>query len=345
MNDDKTNYWGFRTNWRNPEAHTFIWKELQEGRLRQGWGWLDGQKLPECPDKQGAQRNLPIYYNVKKGDYLLIPHIPSYSEVSIVRAKEDFDGGGYEFQIDPELKDYGHIFHVEYVKRFARMNKNVHAEIRTSLRNPARFWSMKRYGEHIHKLLQTNEDLSSPAHHEDLAQDNLVDAMRYALNEDNLRKHLNELFEHSFQSAEWEFALRKAFELVLPQCQVERVGGKEEKKHGCDLAIFLPTIQTELRYVVGIQIKDFKNRVKDEDVDGIIKQINKANDFWKEEDGYILIDKYLIIIDSSAENNPKLETEAKGNGIHVLYKDDVLDLLSRAAKIQMANNLLNNITL
>lgn len=341
MNDKKTNYWGFRINWRNEDAFNFLKEEINEGRLRQGWGSCKEQKLPHPTLKKGEQGNIPIYKKVKKGDYLLIPHVPSYPFVTIVRATQNFNDDGYNFQIDPTLQDYGHIFPIEKVKKFARGNKNVHADIRTSLRNPARFWSMKQYEKKIQELLSKDEeDLCSSAQQEELAIENLRDAMSYALDEDKLRKHLNELFEHSLQSIEWEFALRKALELIFPHCRVDRIGGKTEKQHGCDLAIFIPTLKNERQYVIGIQVKDFKNRVKDEDVDGIIKQISKANEFWKEEDGYILVDKYLIIIDSSAENNPKLETEAKKNGIRVLYKDDVLDLLTRAAKIQMAKNLL-----
>ena len=240
----KPNFWGFRINWRKEEALNFLKLEINEGRLRQGWGWCEEQKLPNPTLNKGEQGNLPIYRNVKKGDYLFIPHVPSYPYVTIVRARQDFNGEGYEFRVDPVLKDYGHIFHVEKVMQFARGNSNVHADIRTSLRNPLRFWSMNQYRQKIQELLSKDEKLlQSPSQHEELVLDNLREAMRCSLNEDKLRKYLNELFEHSFQSAEWEFAMRKALELIFPRCRVNRVGGKQEKRHGCDLAIFMPTIQ------------------------------------------------------------------------------------------------------
>lgn len=332
------NYWGFRTNWRDPKAHQFLYEELKKGNLRQGWGGNETQNLRSNPTDRGARANLPIYNRVKKGDYLLIPHMPSYPYVTIVQASQDFSEG-YQFQIDPERKDYGHIFPIEKtIKVFARGNVNVHADIRNSLRNPMRFWCMSRYGEYIQKLINTKDNaLSSTSRYEDLALDNMKEAIRNTLNEDALRNNLRELFEQSFQSSEWEFAIRKALELILPHCYVKRVGGKLEKDHGCDLAVFMPSIERDLTYVIGIQIKDYKDVVNPH----VIEQINKADDYWTEdnENGCALIDKYLIIIDSTEDKNVELEVKAQDSQVRILYRDDVLELLSRAAKIQMANNL------
>jgi hypothetical protein len=63
------NYWGYRIDVKNQD---FFFKELQQGRLRQGWGYAENQKLPETEDS-GARKNLSMYHNVKKGDILLIP--------------------------------------------------------------------------------------------------------------------------------------------------------------------------------------------------------------------------------------------------------------------------------
>ena len=40
---------------------------------------------------EGAGRNRPIFNKVKKGDILLIPQIPSWGEVALVEATEDFN--------------------------------------------------------------------------------------------------------------------------------------------------------------------------------------------------------------------------------------------------------------
>lgn len=331
------NYWGFRTNWRDPEAHQFFLKELQQGRLRQGWGYDESHNLRKNPTDKGARANLPILRNVKKGDYLLIPHVPSYPYVTIVQASQDFSEG-YKFQIDPDKKDYGHIFPIEKtVKKFTRGNVHVHADIRNSLRNPMRFWCMSRYGEKIKDIIGLpEEELVKPSYYDELALDNLKEAINLTLDEDILQNNIRDLFEKNFQSAEWEFALRAALNLVFPNYIVERVGGKEEKKHGCDLAIFIPGIEKNRGYVIGIQVKDYQNQVSNE----VIDQIEKADVYnWDQDDTeYKLIDKYLIIIDAEPKKNQKLISDAKSNGIRVLFRDDVLELLSLAAKIHLANN-------
>lgn len=56
-------------------------QELEQGRLRQGWGYNEGQDLRKKTDDwrlsydEGATGNLAML-DVKKGDLLLIPHLP-----------------------------------------------------------------------------------------------------------------------------------------------------------------------------------------------------------------------------------------------------------------------------
>lgn len=330
------NYWGFRINSKDGEALKYLVSEIHEGRLRQGWGWDIKQDLRNLQLDEGARANIPIFNNVKQGDYLLIPHCPSYAFVSIVRAAQDFSTG-YSFKIDK--KDYGHIFPIEkdFHLEFARNSKVVDADLRSTLRTPMRFWNMNNYGDSILKIIDSSlDDRKTPSQNEQRTIEMLEEAIVFSLNENMLRQKLGELFEKCFQASEWEFALRKSLELLLPHCYVKRVGGKQEAKHGCDLAVFIPSIEKDRQYVIGIQIKDYKGIVGSD----VINQI-KREGYWTEDSGYTLIDKYLIIIDSSRDVNTKLEEEAQKNNVRVLYKNDVYELLSRAAKIQMANNLLN----
>ncbi len=59
----------------------YFQKELEQGRLRQGWGYDEGQDLRkktdnwELPLDEGSSGNFPML-NVNKGDLLLIPHLP-----------------------------------------------------------------------------------------------------------------------------------------------------------------------------------------------------------------------------------------------------------------------------
>lgn len=328
------NYWGYRTNWRNSKAHEFFYDELREGHLRQGWGWDPQQDLRHPTLDKGEKRNLPIFNNVKKGDYLLIPHMPSYYLVTIVRATEDFNMG-YTFKLENGQKDYGHCFPVEFCCVFNRGNKKiVHADIRSSLRNPMRFWCMSPYKEYIQNILRSDKDLLlNSSQHEVKALDDLKDAIRLSFDEVLLQNNIKKLFEHSFQSSEWEYAIRCALDLLFPNYSVVRVGGKAEKEHGCDLAVFIPGIELDRGYVIGIQIKDYKNSIDPQ----IINQICKADYYDWKRDGtnYKLIDKYLIIIDAESKNNEALNRASCEKLIHVLYRDDVIELLARAAKTQL----------
>ena len=61
-------YWGYRIDVKNQD---FFFKELEQGRLRQGWGYAENQKLPDTKDS-GARKNLSMYHNVKKGDSFIL---------------------------------------------------------------------------------------------------------------------------------------------------------------------------------------------------------------------------------------------------------------------------------
>lgn len=79
-------YWGYRIDVNNI---AFLQKELQEGRLRQGWGHGPAHDLREQithPDVSGHMR---MFREVKKGHIFLVPRLPDWDSVSIVEATED----------------------------------------------------------------------------------------------------------------------------------------------------------------------------------------------------------------------------------------------------------------
>lgn len=57
------NYWGYRIDTRYID---FFNLELQEGRLRQGWGFDPGQDLRSMTVNEGASRNISMIERVKK---------------------------------------------------------------------------------------------------------------------------------------------------------------------------------------------------------------------------------------------------------------------------------------
>jgi len=99
---------------------------------------------------RGTSRNKPML-KVKKDDIVLVPRLPDWGKVAIVRAKEDWETG-YRFEIS-DLGDYGDIFPAEFVKSFTRKNDNVSGNIRSTLRNPSIFWNILHLEDDVEILL------------------------------------------------------------------------------------------------------------------------------------------------------------------------------------------------
>ena len=148
-------YWGYRIDVKNQD---FFFKELEQGRLRQGWGYDKNQELPDTKDS-GAKKNLSMYEKVKKGDILLIPRLPDWGSVAIAEAVEDWNNEekGYRFEIDDEKKDFGHIFLANYIGCFNRHGKDVSGNIQSTLKARNRFWNISRLSEDVEKIMKNLE--------------------------------------------------------------------------------------------------------------------------------------------------------------------------------------------
>lgn len=96
---NKRNYWCYRIDTKNIE---FLMNELNLGRLRQGWGYDEGQNLRNLQLDEGAARNKAMFEGVKKGDILLIPQLPSWGQIAIVEATDDWSSG-YKFEIHEDF--------------------------------------------------------------------------------------------------------------------------------------------------------------------------------------------------------------------------------------------------
>ena len=121
-------YWAFRIDNRR---FKYIDEEARQGRLRQGWGWHDGQDLnlpwTEFVD-EGANRNRRML-EVKKGDVILVPRIPSWTQVAILTATEDWESGySYEEKGGNEWDDYRHVFPVKFEGQFGRDDSHVSSD-------------------------------------------------------------------------------------------------------------------------------------------------------------------------------------------------------------------------
>ncbi len=327
-------YWGYRIN---TDCAKYFWNELKEGRLRQGWGFDPGQDLRNMTVDEGASRNKRMRVVVKKGDILLIPRIPEWDKVTIVEATEDWIIG-YRFEIYEPYGDYGHIFPARFIKYFKRNSSAVSGEVRSSLHNPMRFWNMDYYGDSIDEIINTEQDkLDINQSYADRFGNSVVDVFGSAFNGGKFSDELFKKMCIQFKREEWEYALLAGLKLLYPApfFRVEHTGGRSEFLHGSDIVISFRSITQESEYVIAIQVKDYDGYVADD----VIAQINKAEEFFKEQNK-ILIDKIVIITRAEKDVNHKL-IENKGD-VKIIFANELKSLLSKMGRRYIAESYLNN---
>lgn len=315
-------YWGYRID---TNQIYFFRKELEAGILRQGWGWHNKQDLRNLKMDEGARRNLSIYKKVKKDDVLIIPRCPSWDEVSIAIATEDFDKG-YNYHIDEKLGDYGHCFPAKLLKTFVRKNEKVSGQLRATIKNISRFWNIDHCEEDIEKLI--NEDsinLMSKQSYEKSFGNAVHDSFEFAFNEKQFNEKIYETVAKKFSNEEWEFALVEGLKSILPEpIIVERTGGKSEALHGTDILIRLPGL-LGFQYLIAIQVKDYFGKVGKDP----IKQISKADNYWNNENCKV-VDKYVIITKANKDDNERIIENQ--NGVKIIFINEVKELLSIIGK-------------
>ena len=331
-------YWGYRIN---TDRANFFWEELENGRLRQGWGYDPGQDLRIKAVNEGAFRNLRML-NVKKGDILLIPRIHQWNEVSIVEATEDWNLG-YRYEIDQKHGDYGHIFPARFLKDFRRDSEAVSGDVRSSLRNPMRFWNMDRYGKSVEQILAAEQSiLTTSQKPEDRFINSIVDVFGSAFDGSMFSNDLFDKMCNQVSAAEWEFVLVAGLKLLYPEpyFHVQHTGGRSEVNHGTDITITFPSIAEETEYVIAIQVKDYEGYVARD----VIAQINKAEAYFKEQN-QILIDKIVIITKAPKDVNQMLVDNS--GDVKFIFANELKTLLSvmgrqYIAKYYLATNAENN---
>lgn len=318
------NYWGYRIDVKNQD---FFFKELEQGRLRQGWGYAENQKLPDTTDS-GARKNLSMYEKVKKGDILLIPRLPDWGSVAIAEAAEDWDDKekGYRFEIaklGDGNEDFGHIFPANYIGCFNRHGKDVSGNIQSTLKARNRFWNISRLSEDVEKIMKNLEGNKEST--------SVIENIKNIVSE-QVKSHFDlkeccdkivDEYNQKFTASQWEEVLKDILEKIYPEYKIEKKGGSKEEEHGTDVLINVPGISES--YNIAIQVKNYKGEISDENIKIIIDQVNKAEEYgW--EDGK-LIDKILVITPAKEEDNPKLIEKCKKENIKVIFSEELKKLI------------------
>ena len=291
------NYYAFRTD---SNHRQFMYAELQAGCLRQGWGFEAGQDLRNQTVDKGAAANIKML-NVRKGDIILIPGLPSSTEVVIAEATADWnapaDTGGYRFEIHELLKDYGHIFPVKVLKVFERHHQDVPSSIRRTFRARRRFWSLNGYAREIDDIIASSNALSDRSITEDKVKAIINGAREVAFDRAKFSDVLISEWYHKFGAAEWEEALVVGLSAAYPNYQVEKVGGSKEEEHGTDILIRVPRPFGDGRYGIAIQVKDYSGNTNPS---VIVDQINKS-DYWERVEEIKIVEKVVLLTAISRE--------------------------------------------
>ena len=327
MENREKKYWGYRIDVKNQD---FFFKELEQGRLRQGWGYAENQKLPNTTDS-GARKNLSMYHNVKKGDILLIPRLPDWGSVAIVEATQDWDDKekGYKFEIDDEKKDYGHIFPARYIGCFNRHGKDVSGNIQSTLKARNRFWNISRFSEDIEKIIKNLEGNRESTSVIENIKNIVSEQVKSHFDLKGFSEKVIDEYNRKFTASQWEEVIKNILEKIYPGYEIERIGGSKEEKHGTDILVTISGLSNLEKYNIAMQVKNYNDVISDNNIDNIIKQINKAEEYVWENNGK-LIDKILVITSAKKEENPKLIEECKKEDIKVIFSEELKKLILRS---------------
>ena len=318
------NYWGYRIDVKNQD---FFFKELEQGRLRQGWGYAENQKLPDTKDSD-ARKNFSMYNNVKKGDILLIPRLPDWGSVAIAEAAEDWNNEekGYRFEIDDEKKDFGHIFPANYIGCFNRHGKDVSGNIQSTLKARNRFWNISRLSEDVEKIIKNLEgNRESTSVIENIKNIVSEQVKSYFKLKECCDKIVDE-YNQKFVASQWEEVLKNVLEKIYPEYEIEKTGGMKEEEHGTDILINVPGISISESYNIAIQVKNYEGEISDENINIIIDQVDKAKGYKWENNGK-LIDQILVITSAEEKDNPKLIEECQNKEIRVIFSEELKKLI------------------
>lgn len=326
-------YWGYRIN----NAYSEYFKtELNNGRLRQGWGWDPGQDLRHLTFDGGAKKNMRMLKEVKKGDVLLIPHLPKWNQVTIAVATEDWDTG-YNYNIDPNKGDFGHIFPAMPEKIFDRHSSVVKSGIRSTLHNVGRFWNIDKYSCEIEDIRKADSNECEKAQLlNDRYECSIEDIFYSSFNQDGFKNALYDRMIKEFNASEWEWALVEGLRSLYPTpyFEVEKVGGTSEVHHGCD--IFVKTTGLGgIQYVTAIQVKDYESIVSGK----VTSQVNKVENYFKDNDNVKIIDKIVIVTRAQREDNLHLINNCEN--VRYIFADELKELINSFGLSYMSKNLVD----
>jgi hypothetical protein len=311
----------------------FIFGELSEGRLRQGWGYkpeLNLQRLQEkitnhedlTDEEASAWRNRRLLDTepdgLKPGDVVILPNIPQQGQWVLARVSGPYS---YAIATHPSFQgsDYGHIVQVSPIRGkdgaiavVEPDNEHVDARLRATMRNLSRMWSVDTLGGAIEHLIQAIEggvDITTP---EPDAQkiEGLFEALR-----DTAWKNI----QAKYKGEELERLVLPLFKRIYGDGRVEHWGGAGEK--GADLIVFTQD-PLGLEYKIAVQVKLHDGVHDDTHALMQIKQAREAHHV----DAAVVVTTAVETSKAFEDRRAALEVEIAID-IRVIARDELVELL------------------
>lgn len=347
-------YWSIRTDKDNQEI---LFEELINGKLRQGWGYDESQSLfiiQSEIDKEGewwkrlsdiqneALPNLRMLSyaedNIKIGDIILTPNLPKQNLFCLaeVTGKYIFNRLPLDDKTDVNdlHYDYGHILPVKLLTPTGidKFNKNVHAELRSTLRTPMRMWNLDAYAEQIEKLIthyNEGKDLRTPSSGE--ARLSIAWENAFLKATKTLQNELATQLGAHFQAAEWEEPIKTVLSQLYPGVNVMWTGGAHE--HGADIVLQISNYFGEIPWLIVVQVKNYSGEIHET----ALKQIKEAHEHYSK-DGKIILGVIMTTAESktSTFDNAKLDLEKElGIPIELILRPKLIKIMTEGQSKKM----------
>lgn len=266
---EQPSYWAMRVDRTRPD---FFMKEIRQGRLRQGWGYVADQDLREVEKiwnwRKGGDRSQlsstqeetvrhfaflgrPEPGMMRAGDIVLVLNLPEHGRFVLCRLTSDH----YDYQITPEFGDYGHIREVGLLTESGVLweARAVEAPLRTQRRPVMRLWSLDGYRKEVDKVLAASGDPKAVgvAYAE---REKLGDLRQRAF--DGALQAIEGLpLDALFQRAEWERLLTSVAGSLF-QTRTIHTGGPNEQGADLEIRIRQPFSEDDLIVVVQVANHD-----------------------------------------------------------------------------------------
>ena len=321
----------------------FIFKEIEQGRLRQAWGWKpehdlrilerhvrSGKSLTD--DDARAWRNRRMLDTepdgMRRGDVVVIPNLPEMGRWIVARVS----GTPYAFAPivarGREGADYGHVVAVEAVRGpngkigvVEPENAHVDPVLRTSIRRVSRLASIDSVGTSVDALIAAIESGKDTATPEPEAQ---KAAQFFGAVREAAWKHI----QLKYRSGELEHLVRRLFACVYDGARVERWGGASER--GTDLLVFTRD-HLGLEYKIAVQLKHHDGIHEDRRT---LEQMELARELYSVDAGIIMTTAEGVS-DVFEEKRAALEGKL-GIDLHVIARDEFVELVMKhLGKLQM----------